>query len=143
MDPNDPVVRLCAEGMQAEAAGRPDDARALFERAWAARRDDFDACVAAHYVARHQASDAETLAWNRRALDHARAVGDGRADGLYASLHLNLGRSYEVTGDAGAARAQYALAAERLTDVPAGPYRAVVEGGIVAAHARLADGLRS
>jgi hypothetical protein len=29
MDPNNPVVRLCAQGMEAESDGRPQDASAL------------------------------------------------------------------------------------------------------------------
>jgi hypothetical protein len=58
MDPNNPVVRLCAAGMAAEGEGRPADAKALFEQAWAESRDDFEACIAAHYVARHQATAA-------------------------------------------------------------------------------------
>ncbi len=69
-DMDNPVMRLCADGMMAEGDGRPDDARASFEVAWAARRDDFDAAVAAHYVARH----ADDLAWNLLALRHALAA---------------------------------------------------------------------
>jgi len=37
IDPTNPVVVLCAEGMAAE--GAPVAARRLFEQAWAARRD--------------------------------------------------------------------------------------------------------
>ncbi|MEU8462181.1 hypothetical protein [Streptomyces sp. NPDC029003] len=34
MDPRTTVVRLCAQGMAAEAEGRGGDARTLFARAW-------------------------------------------------------------------------------------------------------------
>jgi hypothetical protein len=64
MDLSNPVLKLCQEGMQAEAEGRLLDARALFEQAWAARTDDYDACVAAHYLARRQDDPAEVLRWN-------------------------------------------------------------------------------
>ena len=53
MDLNNLVVKLCAEGMQAEFAGKLDDARALFMQAWEQSQDDYEACIAAHYVARH------------------------------------------------------------------------------------------
>jgi hypothetical protein len=42
MDPDNPVVKLCARGMQAECEGRNDIARRLFEQAWAERSDDYD-----------------------------------------------------------------------------------------------------
>jgi len=48
MDPENPVVRLCVKGMQAESEGRAEAARALFRQAWDARGDDYEACVAAH-----------------------------------------------------------------------------------------------
>lgn len=137
MDPNNPVVALCAEGMRAEAERRWEDARRLFEQAWAVRQDDYDACVAAHYVARHQPLPADTLAWNQKALDHAAAVGDERVTAFYASLYLNLGHSYEVLDDADAARHHYVLAERSLDQVPDGPYGAMVRGAVEAAHARL------
>ncbi|KYF99828.1 hypothetical protein BE17_15770, partial [Sorangium cellulosum] len=130
IDPNNPVVRLCAEGMQAEGEGRYEDARALFERAWAACADDHDACIAAHYLARHQGTEQETLAWNQEALRRADAVGDDRVRGFYPSLLLNLGRSHEVLGDMAEARAFYERAAARLDELPAGPYGDMVRNAV-------------
>ena len=49
IDPTNPVVALCVEGMARE--GTPAEARRLFERAWEARRDDFDAAVASARLA--------------------------------------------------------------------------------------------
>ena len=77
LDPTNPVVALCAQGMAVE--GTPEEARRLFALAWAARRDDCDATIAAHFVARHQPTLAETLHWNAVAVSHAEAVTDGRA----------------------------------------------------------------
>ena len=77
MDTANPVLGLCQDGMRAEAEGRRADARKLFERAWAAATDDYDACVAAHYLARQQDHPEEVLRWNREALDRADAVADG------------------------------------------------------------------
>ena len=74
MDPENPIVQLCIAGMAAEAEGRAADAKALFEQAWETSQDDFEACVAAHYVARHQATPAATLDWNERALRRAEAA---------------------------------------------------------------------
>ncbi|HTE45506.1 MAG TPA: hypothetical protein VK636_09705 [Gemmatimonadaceae bacterium] len=91
-DLENPVVQFCAAGMEVD--GEPSKALALFERAWASRRDDFDASVAAHYVARHQATPQASLEWNERALQHAEAIADDRAASLMPSLCLNLAESY-------------------------------------------------
>ncbi len=54
MNLDNPVIKLCAEGTRAEFEGRIEDARTLYMQAWEASKDDYEACVAAHYVARHQ-----------------------------------------------------------------------------------------
>lgn len=136
MDPNNPVVQLCVRGMQAEGEGRPDEARALFQQAWDASTDDYEACIAAHYLARHQATPEETRHWNQVSLDRARAVDDERVRPFYASLHLNLGRCAEERGDLAEARAHYRQAADALPHVAEGPYRELVESGVRAAIER-------
>ena len=123
MDPNNPVVKLCAEGMRAEAGDRSNDARTLFVQAWAASKDDYDACVAAHFVARHQESPEDTFHWNEEALNRANAVGDERVCTFYPSLYLNMGHSYEALGNQTEARRYYELAAETVDDLPAGAYK--------------------
>ena len=137
LDPDNPVVKWCVAGMRAEGEGRLDEARALFNQAWAARQDDLEACIAAHYVARHQTSPEETLRWNQAALDHAAAVGDERVQGFYASLYLNLGYAHEQLGHAAEARRCYALAEAYAADVPGGGYGARLRGGLEAARRRM------
>ncbi len=112
MDTDSPTVRLCIEGTRAEFEGRIDDARALYWQAWEASRDDYDACIAAHYVARHQATPQDTLSWNLEALARADEVGDDRVQSFYPSLYVNLGHSYEMLGNQAEARRYYKLAAD-------------------------------
>lgn len=112
MDLDNPVIQLCMEGTRAEFEGRKADARRLYLEAWAAREDDYDACVAAHYVARFQDSPEETLAWNQEALARAEKVGDDRVKGFYPSLYVNLGHSHEALGHREEASRYYQLAAE-------------------------------
>lgn len=130
MGPNNPVVNLCVEGMQAEMEGRHAEARELFLQAWAARTDAFDACIAAHYVARQQNTPEDTLRWNQESLSQAEAVADDRVRDFYPSLYLNLGHSYEVLGDATRARRYYDLAAERLGNLSGGRYGDIVRQGV-------------
>jgi tetratricopeptide (TPR) repeat protein len=100
------------EGTRAEFQGKVEEARALYQKAWKARRDDYEACVAAHYVARFQAAPEDILFWNQEALKHANAVNDDSVKEFYPSLYLNLGRSYELIGNQAEAQQFYELAAE-------------------------------
>lgn len=112
MNVDNPVVQLCLAGTRAEFEDKIEEAHSLYLQAWAAARDDYEACIAAHYVARHQASAEETLRWNREALACADAVGDDRVEGFYPSLYLSMGYSYELLGTRVEAERYYALAAE-------------------------------
>lgn len=128
-DTDNLVVKLCIEGMQAEAENRQDDARKLFEQAWSVRQDDYDACVAAHYLARHQDDPQEALKWNREALSRADAINDDRVRGFYSSFYLNVGFSYETLGNPAEAIRFYRMAADKLNDVPDGAYKNIVING--------------
>jgi hypothetical protein len=135
IDPTNPVVALCAEGMALE--GTPAEARPLFERAWAARRDDYDAAIAAHFLARHQPTPADTLHWNALAVQHAEAVPDGRATGFLASLYLSLGDAHANVGDIAASVDAVRRAADHLSALPPGGYREFVAMGIRRLAARV------
>jgi hypothetical protein len=111
MDTNNPVIQLCLAGTRAEFEHQIETARACYQQAWEARLDDYDACVAAHYVARFQESPAESLRWNQIALEHANAVSDDRGKDFYPSLYLNLGQAHENLGDPVEAQKYYDLAA--------------------------------
>jgi tetratricopeptide (TPR) repeat protein len=143
MDPDNPVVKLCVAGMRAEGEGRLDEAAELFRQAWAARRDDVEACIAAHYVARHQPTPEETLRWNEAALAAAEAAGGERVQGFYASLYLNLGHAHEALGHTAEARRFYDLAAGQLQAVPEGRYGEMVRGGIEQGRLRVNGGAQS
>src|SRR4051812_19835922 len=136
VDPDNPVVALCAAGMAVD--GDPEQARALFMRAWSIHRDDYEASIAAHFLARHQPTDEETLAWNERALQHATMVTDGRTTEFLASLYLNVGDSYLATRRPNDAATAARLARASVAALPAGGYRDFVEYGIRRLEDRIA-----
>src|SRR5262245_5899013 len=107
IDGDSPTVRLCAAGMAVD--GDPAAARSYFIRAWDAHRDHYEACIAAHFVARHQPTAADTLHWSEVAVAHAEAVPGGRAHPFLASVYLNLADSHLAVGN----QAQAAIALER------------------------------
>jgi hypothetical protein len=139
MDPDNPVVRLCSQGMEAEGKGETDRALKLFMEAWNAASDDYERCIAAHYVARHQISSTETLAWNQRSLEHADTVGDVRVAGFYPSLYLNMGKANEDLGNMSEAMRFYRLAEANLHVVTPGRYRELVQEGIRRGIYRVTD----
>lgn len=130
VDPNNAVAKLCATGMQAEGKGDHEKAHSLFLQAWEVATDAFEACIAAHYVARHQPSPEETLRWNQVALRLAQAAIDDRSSSFFASLLLNLGHSYEVLGNAKQAKQYYEYAMERAKVLPPDQYGNMVRDGI-------------
>jgi tetratricopeptide (TPR) repeat protein len=109
---NNPIIKLCMEGTQAEFEGRKADACELYRQAWAAAAEDYEACIAAHYMARCQDSPEENLRWNQEALERANAVNDESAKEFYPSLYLNMGHSHELLGNQGEAKKYFDLAAE-------------------------------
>jgi tetratricopeptide (TPR) repeat protein len=130
LDPNNPIVKLCVQGIKAETEGRFVDAAADFNQAWIESTNDFELCIAAHYVARHQKDPAETLRWNQTALAHALAADDAAVNDFYASLYLNLGYSYELVGDTTEARRNYELAAANTNGFADNRYAAIVKDAI-------------
>ncbi len=111
IDVDNPVVKLCTDGARAEFEGRRQAAYALYRQAWAIAANDYEACIAAHYVARGQDSVEETLAWNLEALRRADALHDERISAFYPSLYVNVGHSYEQSGQMAEAQRFYDLAA--------------------------------
>lgn len=130
MDQNNAIVKLCVLGMEEEDKGNPAGAGELFLQAWTRSTNDFERCIAAHYVARHQPDAVKALHWNQQALDCAGRVDDGSVSEFLPSLYLNLGKSHEDLGSAAEARRLYQNAADIIDRLPAGAYRDIVEDAI-------------
>jgi rifampin ADP-ribosylating transferase len=62
-NPNNPVVRLCMQGMQVEDNNRPAEAKELFMQAWQTAANEFEKFIAAYYLARHQDNTPDRLTW--------------------------------------------------------------------------------
>lgn len=136
MDPENAIVKLCVLGMEHEAKGEVETASRLFLSAWEQGTDDFERCIAAHYVARHQTPD-EALVWNQRSLDLALAVNDERVRGFFPSLYLNMGKAYEDLGKLDEARRYYAMVAEVLGSLSDDDYGRNLRGAVQRALERV------
>jgi hypothetical protein len=136
IDGDSVTAQLCAAGMAVD--GDPAAAHAFFAQAWEARRDAYEACIAAHFLARHQPSTELTLHWNRIAVEHAQTVSTPRAQPLLASLLLNLGDSYLNAGNLDEAAAAAAQGVDALAYLPPGGYRDFVTIGLERLGSRIA-----
>jgi hypothetical protein len=97
-------------GTRAEFERRLDEARSLFAQAWDAAANDYEASMAAHYVAHLESDPAAALGWHLEALRRARL--DPHTAEFLPSLYVSLGGAYERVGDAEAARRYFDLAAD-------------------------------
>jgi tetratricopeptide (TPR) repeat protein len=138
IDPSNPVVQFCVEGAKAEAAGKAEEALSFYMQAWNARKDEYDACIASHYVARFQKTPEAILDWNQKSLSATDQVQDERVAAFYPSLYLNMGNAYEDLGNKDEAWKYYQLAANKLSVLPEGSYADIVRRGVTNGLGRVA-----
>jgi hypothetical protein len=107
-DPENPIVKLCAEGMNHEGDGTTKAAE-MFMQARNEASDNFEKCIAAHYIARQQQTVTEKLEWDQTALKLALNLDDEKLKGALPSLYLNVGKCYEDLADCEKALQHYKL----------------------------------
>lgn len=129
-DPENPVNKLCAAGMEKEGEGKPDEAAQLFYQAWNEAGDAQEKFTAAHYVARHQNSVTEKLDWDKTALQYALKVDDPEIASVYPSLYLNIAKGFEDLGDFANASKNYRLALKYATHLNDDGYGKLIRNGI-------------
>jgi len=130
-DPNNNVVKLCAQGMDMEGKGKPGEATKLFLQAWNEATNDFEKFTAAHYVARHQKSVNHKLKWDEAALQLALKINNDTVKGTLPSLYLNIAKCYEDLNDLDNAKKNYDLALSFANFLPDNGYGNMVKGGIM------------
>lgn len=130
-DPNNKIVQLCAQGMEMEGKGEPENAGKLFIQAWNEATNDFEKFTAAHYVARHQKSIADKLKWDEMALNLALKINDENVKGALPSLYLNIAKCHEDLNDLQNAGINYNLALSYSNLLPDDGYGNMIKGGII------------
>ncbi len=130
-DPDNNVVKLCAQGMSKETEDNADEAAKLFLQAWNEATNDFGKFTAAHYVARHQKTVTDKLKWDETALNLALKLNDDKMKGSYPSLYLNIAKCYEDLKDVDNANKNYQLALSFTNLLPNNGYGKMIRGGIM------------
>jgi tetratricopeptide (TPR) repeat protein len=129
-DPNNPVIKLCAEGMNSEARGETNNAKQLFQQACNISSNDFEKFTAAHYLARHQKNTADKLKWDETALRIALKIKDESIRTHYPSLYLNIAKCYEDLTDIDNAKKNYQSALSFANFLPEDGYGKMIRSGI-------------
>ena len=129
-DPNNKIIKLCAEGMSLEGAGKKEEAAQLFRQAWDESTNDFEKITSAHYVARHQETVADKLKWDEIALQLALNINDETMKASYPSLYLNIAKCYEDLEDKTNALKHYELANSFAVLLPDDGYGKMIKSGI-------------
>jgi rifampin ADP-ribosylating transferase len=130
-NPNNPVIKLCVQGIVMEEKGKPEEAGRLFLQAWNEAANDFEKFTAAHFVARHQNKVGDKLKWLKTALQYALKTDDQSAKGAFPSLYSNIAKCYEDMNDPGNAEKNYELA-KSAADQPSdkGPFYHGTKAGL-------------
>lgn len=138
-DPENPILKLCGEGIALEGEGKTEAAARMFNRAWEEAQSPLEKYVAAHYVARHQPSLTEKLKWDQAALALAQQVEDPSVKGSFPSLYLNIAKCYEDLNDLTRAQEHYMLAHSFTAYLEDDGYGSLIRSGINGGLKRLAD----
>ena len=129
-DADNNVVKLCAQGMDMEGKGKPEEASKLFLQAWNEATNDFEKFTASHYVARHQKSVADKLKWDETALQLALKINNDSAKATFPSLYLNIAKCFEDLNELDNAKKNYELALSFSDSLPDNGYGNMIKGGI-------------
>ncbi len=140
-DPNNNVVKLCAQGIDNEGKGKPEEASKLFLLAWKEAINEFERFTAAHYVARHQKSVADKLKWDETTLQLALKINNDTVKKAFPSLYLNIAKCYEDLNDLDNAKKNYELAHSFTNLLPDNGYGNMIKGGIMKGLERVAKEL--
>lgn len=129
MDFSNQIVQLCAAGIEAESHECFREARVLFLQAWIKSTDDREACIAAHYVARHQADLEDALRWHQLALARltVAAEHDDAMLPWFALYHANVAKAHAELGERESAHHHFTMASRYLPLVAQGPFRVRLE----------------
>ncbi|MBD1422556.1 NAD(+)--rifampin ADP-ribosyltransferase [Sphingobacterium chuzhouense] len=120
---NNPVVKLCMQGMRLEDAGNYEDALALFLQAWEEATDDAEKFTSAYHIARRQTKPEDRLKWFNTGLQLARKINDDVVRPALPLLYAQLAQCYEELGEVDNA-AKYNELAKQPTEAPSikGPF---------------------
>jgi len=121
--PNNPVVKLCLQGLSLEANGQLQLATESFREAWNAASADHERFIVSYHLARMQNAAADRLRWHQTALQHAAKSKRSAVQSAMPSLHTEIARCHDELHQPQAAQEHRALAVSSAnTPLDKGPF---------------------
>ncbi|MDD4688914.1 MAG: NAD(+)--rifampin ADP-ribosyltransferase [Eubacteriales bacterium] len=121
-DPNNTVIQLCMMGMNREDSGKPEDAAALFNKAWNEATDDYEKFIATYHLARQQKGATDKLKWLGTSLQCAQNINDDNVKSAYPTLYLKIAKCYEELCDYDNAKRNHELSKSyKVAPIDEGP----------------------
>lgn len=109
-NPDNPIVKLCLQGMEMEMKNNPEKALELFLMAWSQSVNDFEKYLTAYYVARHQKNIRDKLKWLETTLQFGLKINDDSVKSAFPSLYLSVAKCYEELNESENAKRNNELA---------------------------------
>ena len=131
INPENAIVSLCAQGMEKEGEGDKETAITMFQLAWETATSDYERCIAAHYVARHQDNIDSKLEWDKISLEMALKTKDIAINEFLPSLYLNVAKCYEDMRDLTNAAIHYQAALSYSIFLSSDGYSNMIKSGII------------
>src|SRR5690606_11720264 len=120
---DNPIVKLCLEGMELEEQDQGEKAKSRFMQAWNRATNDFERFMTAHYIARNQENVSDRLQWLQKSLQSALKTDRNVVDPFLPLLYSLIAKCYEALGESEDAKKNQELA-DRSSDKPSdkGPF---------------------
>lgn len=97
--PENPIIRLCLQGMAMDAEGKQEAADAFFRQAWEEAAEDSGRFYAAFFLSRRQTEVLERKAWLDRALKLALGAGNPSVESALPTVYTELSTCSAELGD--------------------------------------------
>jgi len=94
-NPNNPVVKLCLQGIGMEEQNKPEEALPFFQQAWDEATNDFEKFLASHYLAHRQSIVSDKLRWLQTSLQFAVQLNNDSVKSAFPFLYSAIAQCYE------------------------------------------------
>lgn len=98
-DPKNKIIKLCMLGMGMEAKGNSKEGSKLFLQAFNEAENDFEKFIAAYHIGKYEKDILDRLKWMETSLEYGIKSNDDSVKSAFATIYLNIAKSYEELGD--------------------------------------------
>lgn len=97
--PNNPVVKLCLQGIACEEKGSAVEARRIFTEAWNQASENLDKFLSAFFLGRVQENASEKLKWFEVSSELASKINDDSVRSALPTLYQSIAKCFEEQHD--------------------------------------------